>query len=363
MDIRKLSVTCSVPSRAHRREIDVIVDITRRRRFQMDVGRPRSIVGIGLEKQLGVGSRYDTAAERFEHLVRMASAQAGQRAVILVDEYDKPILDALDAPEVARANRDFLALDGMVSTAELLSTFDVDDMPTEALLFQTGYLTIERPEPRPRGTAPVVLRRRCPTCADAGTHRCAADARRPSAAGGRRRGSSRRRPPSCRAANLRISPSISRGACWGNLPSTRTKATWYAKPNRLWGPRRRAISRRSASRKVASRIRRGRETSGSETGTALSGRNERSDRTLQQHGTQRVPWSITVRYNSRRCIPWTGRENRRLPEGLDRAAGRAQPAPRHPPSTRASTTSASTTSSRRPPPGRLPRSDAGSTSC
>ena len=38
----------------------------------------------------------------------MSSAQAGQRAVVLVDEYDKPILDALDAPEVARANRDFL---------------------------------------------------------------------------------------------------------------------------------------------------------------------------------------------------------------------------------------------------------------
>ena len=36
----------------------------------------------------------------------------------------------------------------MLSTAELLSTFDVDDMPTEALLFQTGYLTIECPESR-----------------------------------------------------------------------------------------------------------------------------------------------------------------------------------------------------------------------
>ena len=61
-----------------------------------------------LEEQLGVSSRYDTAAERFGHLVRMSSARAGQRAVILVDEYDKPILDALDAPEVARANHDFL---------------------------------------------------------------------------------------------------------------------------------------------------------------------------------------------------------------------------------------------------------------
>ena len=202
-----------------------------------------------LEEQLGVGSRYDTAAERFGHLVRTSSARAGQRVVILVDEYDKPILDALDTPEVARADRDFLrglfsglnnltdltlepaysaicgytdadldtvfapelggldrdqvrdwyngyswrgdekvynpfdilllfrtrefaahwfetgtptflvdtlfrrrvsslALDGMVGSTALLSTFDVDDMPTEALLFQTGYLTIERPEPR-----------------------------------------------------------------------------------------------------------------------------------------------------------------------------------------------------------------------
>ncbi|MCB1767085.1 MAG: AAA family ATPase, partial [Candidatus Competibacteraceae bacterium] len=32
------------------------------------------------------------------------------------------------------------------SDAELLATFDVDDMPTEALLFQTGYLTIDREE-------------------------------------------------------------------------------------------------------------------------------------------------------------------------------------------------------------------------
>ncbi len=41
-----------------------------------------------------------------------------------------------------------LALDQMAASSELLSTFDVDDMPTEALLFQTGYLTITRAEPR-----------------------------------------------------------------------------------------------------------------------------------------------------------------------------------------------------------------------
>ena len=33
-------------------------------------------------------------------------------------------------------------LDGMLGTSELLSAFDVDKMATEALLFQTGYLTI-----------------------------------------------------------------------------------------------------------------------------------------------------------------------------------------------------------------------------
>ena len=39
-------------------------------------------------------------------------------------------------PQTTRVSS--LALDGMVSNAALLSTFDVDDMPTEALLFQTG---------------------------------------------------------------------------------------------------------------------------------------------------------------------------------------------------------------------------------
>ena len=34
------------------------------------------------------------------------------------------------------------ALDGMLATEELLSTFDVGDIATEALLFQTGYLTM-----------------------------------------------------------------------------------------------------------------------------------------------------------------------------------------------------------------------------
>ena len=229
-----------------------------------------------LEEESSVVGRHDTSPARFRHLIRALHQRAGRPVAILVDEYDKPILDALDSPEVARANRDFLrglyavvkdcdahirfsfitgvskfskvslfsglnnltdltlepgysaicgytdadldtvfapelpglnrdqvrdwyngyswggadkvynpfdilllfrnhefaahwfetgtptflvdtlfrrrvsslALHSMVSSAELLSTFDVDDMPTEALLFQTGYLTIVRPEPR-----------------------------------------------------------------------------------------------------------------------------------------------------------------------------------------------------------------------
>ena len=52
--------------------------------------------------------RYDTAPERFGHLIRALHEQAGQRVAVLIDEYDKPILDALEVPEVARANHDYL---------------------------------------------------------------------------------------------------------------------------------------------------------------------------------------------------------------------------------------------------------------
>ena len=229
-----------------------------------------------VERDAGVKSGYATGPERFAHLLEMLHKRTGHRVAVLIDEYDKPILDALGAPEVARANRDYLRglyavvkdsdahirfsfitgvskfskvtlfsglnnlkditldaryaavcgyteadldavfapelpgldreairdwyngynwtgdarvynpfdilllfdnrrfgawwfetgtptflvetlvqrrvsaldLDGMVAGEDLLSTFDVDDMATEALLFQTGYLTIARSEPR-----------------------------------------------------------------------------------------------------------------------------------------------------------------------------------------------------------------------
>ena len=46
--------------------------------------------------------------ERFGLLLEALHRKAGRRVVVLIDEYDKPILDALGSPELARANRDYL---------------------------------------------------------------------------------------------------------------------------------------------------------------------------------------------------------------------------------------------------------------
>ncbi len=56
----------------------------------------------------GVGSRYATAPARLRHLIGTLHERTGQQVAVLVDEYDKPILDVLEAPEAARANRDLL---------------------------------------------------------------------------------------------------------------------------------------------------------------------------------------------------------------------------------------------------------------
>ncbi len=60
------------------------------------------------ERRAGIVSEYVTAPGRFAFLLEALHDQAGQPVAVLIDEYDKPILDALEVPEVARANRDFL---------------------------------------------------------------------------------------------------------------------------------------------------------------------------------------------------------------------------------------------------------------
>ena len=61
-----------------------------------------------LEEEAEVVPRADEASARFRHLMEVLHERSGQRVAVLVDEYDKPILDALEVPDIARANRDFL---------------------------------------------------------------------------------------------------------------------------------------------------------------------------------------------------------------------------------------------------------------
>ena len=70
-----------------------------------------------LEDEAEVVPRDDeTASARFRRLMKVLHERSGQRVAVLIDEYDKPILDALEVPEVARANRDFLR--GLYSTVK-----------------------------------------------------------------------------------------------------------------------------------------------------------------------------------------------------------------------------------------------------
>ena len=61
-----------------------------------------------LEEETGLEPRRQSGPGRLVDLIRRLHRRSGRRVVVLVDEYDKPILDALEVPEVARANRDFL---------------------------------------------------------------------------------------------------------------------------------------------------------------------------------------------------------------------------------------------------------------
>ena len=62
----------------------------------------------GMAADAGVEVGRGRPAILFRRLVRALRRQAGRQVVVLVDEYDKPILDALADPEVAQANREFL---------------------------------------------------------------------------------------------------------------------------------------------------------------------------------------------------------------------------------------------------------------
>ena len=60
------------------------------------------------ESRLGVAGRERSVSGRFHGLIRAAAEHHGERVVVLVDEYDKPILDNLTAPALALEMRDGL---------------------------------------------------------------------------------------------------------------------------------------------------------------------------------------------------------------------------------------------------------------
>ena len=71
------------------------------------------------ERRTGVATEYLTAPGRFAYLLEALHGRTGTRVVVLVDEYDKPILDALEDPEAARTNRDYLrGLYGVIKSCD-----------------------------------------------------------------------------------------------------------------------------------------------------------------------------------------------------------------------------------------------------
>ena len=50
----------------------------------------------------------NTAPRRLRNILDRLHRKSGRQVVVLVDEYDKPILDVIDKPQLAEANRDYL---------------------------------------------------------------------------------------------------------------------------------------------------------------------------------------------------------------------------------------------------------------
>jgi hypothetical protein len=61
-----------------------------------------------LEARFGLAAEYADIRSRFKRLILRVFENTGQRVVILVDEYDKPILDRIENPEIALQIREVL---------------------------------------------------------------------------------------------------------------------------------------------------------------------------------------------------------------------------------------------------------------
>ena len=74
-----------------------------------------------IERLAGVSCDYATPHRRFAGLVEALHAQTGRQVVVLVDEYDRPIVEALGDAPLAKSNRSFLrGVYGIVKDADAL---------------------------------------------------------------------------------------------------------------------------------------------------------------------------------------------------------------------------------------------------
>ena len=89
-----------------------------RRPGRLEEHATAQIEDIGRRAGVGAGES-GSAPVRLRRLIEALHERTGRRAAILVDEYDKPILDALDTPDMAKANRDDLrGLYGTIKASE-----------------------------------------------------------------------------------------------------------------------------------------------------------------------------------------------------------------------------------------------------
>ena len=86
--------------------------------FRIDFAKGRFDVENGLQNILeeyvsawetvyGKSNIYTTLSSRFQYVLEQAAAKTGHKCVILIDEYDKPLLDVLDEP-LEKVNRSIL---------------------------------------------------------------------------------------------------------------------------------------------------------------------------------------------------------------------------------------------------------------
>ena len=70
--------------------------------------RRLNVILMRLEEKYGCSSQLSTPSERLNHLIEAAYRLTGRKVVILVDEYDKPLLDIEDNPVLFEKNQRIL---------------------------------------------------------------------------------------------------------------------------------------------------------------------------------------------------------------------------------------------------------------